>query len=428
MPSFFVLSMDTPSHDTDPFQIPQGSEFAYIGWIPCLSGSLCFDFLTPGIGENRTSVLFDDDFQSSIIYADIDWKDSLNPNRDGKFSVILFSQTENSSVMRGSAYVCPQEVISETWLYRIREIKQKLQHSIEGGDEGKAREEKEQHFDPFWSEISKIKDNELYQIDFVIDSFGFARFLYKNFESDSKIDAETASRQAFYFVKYALHQHKHHPHEDDSLTTVFDLQKDGSPKKLFQDLVRQVIHLKRHYDAIDYKDTKHSGIIAYSYSLLESLHKKDQIDDQEYSSNKNYLSNIEKSLASLDSVKEQKDAQKQSAFVRAFQRLSAIIAVLGIWLIGYRSLHGSDKQSELVASAVYEKTFSTVYGFFAFIILFFGLFGALWVYDTKFSHHGALSRFIIKHIVKNMEERRAEYYKLTVFYLLVAVLSLIIIF
>lgn len=425
----FVLSMDAFNQDTDPFHLPDGLDFAYIGWIPCLSGSLCFDFLNPGIGKQRDSLLFDDGFQSSIIYADIDWKDSRNPEKDGKFSVVLFSQTNDSlSVLNGSAFICPQDIIGELWADRIKYIKANLEHSIEGGNQEKGREEKEKYFNPFWCEVSQKTDKELYEIRFVVDPYGFTRVVYNNYFDDSREVAATASRQAFYFIKYALHQHKHHPHEDDSLTTVFDLKNPSSSKELFNDLVRQVIRLKRHYDAIDYKDTKHSGIIAYSYSLLESLYQKGKVNGNEYSSNKNYLNNIEKSLSSLDSVKEQKDAHKQSAFVRAFQRLSAIIAALGIWLIGYRSLLGKSERSDVVASAAYEQMFSTAYGFAAFTILFIGLFLALWLYDTKLSHFGGTSRRFIKRIVRKMREKNLQYYRLMILCFLTAVLSLIIIF
>lgn len=110
------------------------------------------------------------------------------------------------------------------------------------------------------------------------------------------------TRQAYYYIKYSLHSHKHHQAEQDSLTTIvpYDPSTDGkrdAALKMLCQLKRELTHIKRTLTQEQglYSDDA-LGILSYMGSLLTTLHTRKLIDGDLYQREGRYIDSLRSSF------------------------------------------------------------------------------------------------------------------------------------
>lgn len=370
--------------------VPEDCDF--VGWVPCLSGSLRFELIQSGLGENKSNVKISEKENSFIIYSSVDWKDRKCSEVDGLFSVIAFMSVDaEGQYASGSVFIAPQEFFGELWLSRIFFIKDSIESSAILKCEG---DKKLLLYDPFLRDIREHRHEELYKINYKICKKGFCGLQFaRESKEEKERDISVACRQAFYFLKYALHQHKHHPHNDDSLSIVFPYQEARrKPSILYENLTNQIVRLKRHYDTISYVDKKHTGFVAYTFSLLESLRSYGLVTIDYYKEQVSYLTNIERSISSMDGDREDKRLLKNNAVSAALQKGSVFISLMTLYFIGVRSLMRDNPDENIIFASTYRAIFSSWPGLFSFFLISSMLLLSLWFYETKGGRLGKISR------------------------------------
>jgi len=90
-------------------------EFKYIGWVPCISGHLFFEYTAHGLGDPRSSLTINNTELSSknnrlvrhiIQSSTVNWEDHKIPGFSGKYRVIMHSKSgARDSEAHGSVYI-----------------------------------------------------------------------------------------------------------------------------------------------------------------------------------------------------------------------------------------------------------------------------------------------------------------------------------
>lgn len=317
-------------------------DWEYLGWVPCLNGHLDFGLMTVGIqgdftgkGEkytdrriieiNRSAVRERDSHQRRILLqSKVNWKDSETFNdEDGWFRVFVRADVTPSSSMDErslTGYILIYPLLAEPASY---DEKMKMCLHRDSHELKKLSDEVDRikyQLDDSSSQLYDLKlaaiNNKFDQFDALIKgeveskgfdySYFFSCFRFhlepngliwiSSYKSNVKPDIEyVVARQAYYYLKYALHTHKHHQSTQDALTTLVPLNKSDTAPCLDASL-RLVCQLKRELTALNrikslsthrYKDhlilNDSCGIIAYGKALIRSLKDKSIFDEQIYS-------------------------------------------------------------------------------------------------------------------------------------------------
>ncbi len=283
--------------------------FLYIGWIPCINGHLDFGLMRVGIqggftdlkskdsntvNENFTCSDYGDSHDRRIVLqSKVDWRDSSEFHKDsGKFRVIITAEVNKSHSMddrylSGNLLIYPLSAEPEDVAQRRKMNVHVLCHSIKNSK--KNRHENFNRLEKVTSAKEGIDNLSKFScsIKFKIEPNGITK-LQHNSENPT-LNEESKyliARQAFYYLKYSIHVHKHHLAEQDSLTTITPIYKDVDDDKsdaglrLICQLKRELTVLKR-IQCIDEKEhpTNNAvGIVAYVKSLICSLEQSSIID------------------------------------------------------------------------------------------------------------------------------------------------------
>ncbi|CUS47661.1 MAG: hypothetical protein HLUCCO02_08960 [Idiomarinaceae bacterium HL-53] len=305
-------------------------KFEYIGWTPCLNGHLDFGLTRVGIKgtfnggntlpdlktieENFSSCeLVDHHARLIVLQSKVDWRDSLEYEKiDGFFRVFVTATVNNSDDMderflSGSILIYPLENepsdIEAVRSMPIHEFSHQIQKEKSKNSFVRLHE--------LVSAPSKIdgleKKNLTCSLKFKMEPNGLT-FL-KLLESCSPIDARTKfvfARQAFYYLKYSVHNHRHHEDTQDSLTTIVNLENAAKKEialKLVCQLKRELTNLGRiqKVDKKEHPTNNTSGILAYSKSLLIALRNSDYLTEKEFETQVFLLDNIKESFNSQSS-------------------------------------------------------------------------------------------------------------------------------
>lgn len=305
--------------------------------------------MTPGIfgsftnstvaDKKRTTINYGYKYQDDhharriILQSKVDWKDTKNALSDGEFRVILTAEANESNNLdnrsiKGSVYIYPRnsepskvdDKIDLPWFnlihpadktltaYREQEQSTKTAESWQKVQEqlNKAFESLEQAF----INEHPIKEH-YYKINFTVNSRGITSLLSDNCQD--KTTEYIILRQAFYYIKYSLHSHKHHHAEEDSLTTIIqkntsDTEKDEVGLRLIGQLKRELTSIKRTYSSGGSKVfCDEQGIIAYMNSFYTSLHKDQYLSDELYKREIIYLESMKSSFNVQTNKQNQKD-------------------------------------------------------------------------------------------------------------------------
>ncbi len=277
--------------------------FTHIGWIPCISGQLFFEFTECGLGAD--SVLVDvnhvEKVENSdmmlrhiVIASNVNWKDDNDQNTTGSYRVFLLAQSEfGSQYIAGHVFIVPSELAESKPEIASDTIKKIGEEAAEGGV-----------ITDLYSKLVEALTNyravPIYHVQFQLKHTGFVRLAMDPGRSiDDSVSINTILRQAYYYIKFAWHKHQHHNQTAESLTTVHAIRQD--PKQMavemVGDLKKALVQLKRDYHISDYKALYQAeGIATYAKSLVTSCASEGWFDNNTAATECSYLDNTAASL------------------------------------------------------------------------------------------------------------------------------------
>ncbi|MCU7870739.1 MAG: hypothetical protein KZQ98_19790 [Candidatus Thiodiazotropha sp. (ex Lucinoma borealis)] len=311
----------------------------FIAWVPCLSGKLLFRHFSSGHPKATKTLLIKHDesipnsnlqVRSVILSEDLDLKD-FNLQSDGKYQfTIAGTKLSNEGSFIGNIFVLPQKIAkaNSEWNNIYSELQQ-IQQKAKEGNHIKG------YFKQAIDKLINFKHPEYYSLEYEIDEHGFTTLKYQtpNHSADllDTTHIKTVTRQSFYYLKYSLHKHKHHQHDDDSLTTIHELPDDTAEigDLLIKDLLTSIVDLTRKFEDLGHEGLYEArGIVAYTKSLIESCHRKGFLDDKEYKHKKYYFENISSSLKIKAEKMERHAARKATAWSNARSILLFFISIV----------------------------------------------------------------------------------------------------
>ncbi|MBN8239887.1 hypothetical protein JF541_12055 [Marinobacter hydrocarbonoclasticus] len=303
-------------------------EYQYLGWIPCISGHLDFGLMKPGISggftnkdikDNKTNHINfgylaqkDHHARRVMLQSKVNWQDRLNDkDYDGSFRVFVIAEASENACMdnrelHGSVYIYPTgeqegskaQNREKPWFQTIHEAQETYDRSngnVDGWDE--SRSQLNRCYDRLKEELKAMG---FWRVDFKATSGGLVYLSTPTEQHRPLSDNEKylITRQAYYYIKYSLHSHKHHQAEQDSLTTIvpYDPSTDGkrdAALKMLCQLKRELTHIKRTLTQEQglYSDDA-LGILSYMGSLLTTLHTRKLIDGDLYQREGRYIDSL----------------------------------------------------------------------------------------------------------------------------------------
>lgn len=307
-------------------------EYQYLGWIPCISGHLDFGLMKPGISggftnkdikDNKTNHINfgylaqkDHHARRVMLQSKVNWQDRLNDKEyDGSFRVFVIAEASQSACMdnrelHGSVYIYPTseqegskaQNREKPWfqtIHEAQEIYDRSNGNVDGW--GESRSQLNRCYERLKEELEAMG---FWRVDFKATSGGLVYLSTPTEQHRPLSDNEKylITRQAYYYIKYSLHSHKHHQAEQDSLTTIvpYDPSTDGkrdAALKMLCQLKRELTHIKRTLTQEQglYSDDA-LGILSYMGSLLTTLHTRKLIDGDLYQREGRYIDSLRSSF------------------------------------------------------------------------------------------------------------------------------------
>jgi len=398
-------------------------KYNYVGWIPCISGHLDFGLMTPELAgdfskdenqyNDRKSLNYsrfgnnDSHHRNILLHSKVDWKDyRSNPSTSGWTGVTVIAETQSSDNIDNRnchGYVILNVLKEKTETGLLAKFRDKFSESepkFEGDDTlyEKLIEARDifngQDKDPYrkkvnWPGVQKTLNNKfkdikecadilihgcrsdnLFVIKFMITSTGVTYLNYEgpNLEGyDQKVTDRakyTLCRQAFYYLKYSLHSHKHHEYEHDALTTIEPLHNSPIKEldnpledlgykiesltdtniyglKMIARLKRELINQKRYASSDSNNgpiENEALGISAYIKSLITSLHDTKIITDRIKERELSRLKSIEESfIAQSDRIDNKIETEYKAKTVERQIAQLFLAIITGAFIIGYNT-------------------------------------------------------------------------------------------
>jgi hypothetical protein len=312
-------------------------KYDYVGWVPCISGHLFFEYSGCGLSNNERDIYadinhieFDSDTKENhryiLVSSGVNWKDK-ETHLDGRYRVILLaSMSIEADQLDGQVYIIPYK--NKVW--ESSGIKEKLlgikSLTLAGDDIKKS-------FLDLKNKLDDIPADKIFITNFKVIRSGFTFLRYNN--KDNQTNSETSfviARQAYYYVKYTFHNHVHHHKSAESLTTTHPLPDEDAAigMMISNDLKRSLVVMKRNLRASAYIQLPQvKGIVSYAKSLLESCKKEGFMSTNDYETEKSYIENIGESLEVSKKILENRLAAEEktaSDFRSVVLFLLAVIA------------------------------------------------------------------------------------------------------
>jgi hypothetical protein len=320
------------------------NNFKYIGWVPCVSGQLCYSFIKCLLGKEHKKFTYNHKIRPDIrscskhliaLKSSIDWKDRPDKEADGDWEVYLVAKSVVGKKLIGNIFIYPTEDQDE--LSTVKSTYGLLTNTTDSHEELHTKLESEL--------IDHDKSDEFYQINFEMTESGITTLkVVTNDESLSDQDEYVLCRQAFYFLKYSLHTHKHHSDTLDSLTTVHPIGGDKTVlgEKLIFDLKQSLVDINRRPKYLK-REIKYNftGIISYMKSLLEACKKEGIISDENYEHEINLIKNTTQSYQSGNDQQNSTSKIRFDARGESRQFLLLVFAILAPWVITARQMGGT---------------------------------------------------------------------------------------
>jgi hypothetical protein len=296
----------------------------FLGWIPCINGHLDFGLMKIGIQGGFTnsnsqdnncieanfscSKYSDSHHRNIVLQSWVDWRDSPEFEvKDGEFRVIVTAEVNESESMdkrflKGDLLIYPLCAEPKEEFERHGMNVHDICHKIgKIHDSYKLTKDHDKKLDisiklvDLVRQLSAITSSQTpitnfdssyfsCSIRFTIEPNGLTKLCFNSNNSNLSEDSLfIVARQAFYYLKYSIHIHKHHSTKQDSLTTITPIYSQHSNEdgvKLEEAGLRVLCQLKREMTSIkrmqridnqEHPTNNALGIIAYVKSLICSL-------------------------------------------------------------------------------------------------------------------------------------------------------------
>ena len=287
------------------------SQSNYVGWVPCLSGQLVFELVECGLKDNAydtTEIIHharDNNgkiIECILLQSTVNWKDFGGTDLHGLWSVILFSKRIlGSNYHEGSVYFMPKGGDdSPSWndaLDLARNINLQLNTEL-------SPDVLTQLLD-FEGIINNtcLPSTNCFRAKFRLEHDGIVGLESLAKEKDEQ---KIIARQAYYYIKYAWHKHRHHDSRAETLTTIHNVclsnRKEYIAEVLIDDLKRNLVQFKRDADHTSHREMlKAKGIISYAKALVEIMKSRGLIDNDYYTKELNHLGYFKESLDIISS-------------------------------------------------------------------------------------------------------------------------------
>ena len=360
--------------------------YEYLGWVPCVSGHIDFGLMHVGLhgtfmpsedlfqkpeeDKKRTAINYaasgraDGHHRRIVLQSWVDWKDYYDTERDGKVRVVVAAEVNATDDL--DARCCEGYVLMYPKSYKQSRAKEDkalmdgIGRLLEPYESYKKSEnsEKEEIWDrrqkalnQAWEKIRNTMTSgspvgeeaeDVYVIKFYICSHGLVFLRYEPNSSDHEIKFATADeqytviRQAFYYLKYSLHTHKHHS-ENDALTTIVPLHSDSGDEekaqhvslKLIGQLKRELTRIKRSQcEAVGEDQHSALGIIGYLRSLIETCHEGGMLSKRLRNRESKWLEGVRLSFNAQSERSGNNDSDIKNSFQRGIQIASIFVALL----------------------------------------------------------------------------------------------------
>jgi hypothetical protein len=328
-------------------------------------GNLNFSKIEARLGEKPCTTRVEGS-PGIALSSTVDWNDRTGRGDDGKFNVLVISNEINdiseASTVKGWAYIVPSTVVSKR-----SDIKSIFDFFSLTGRK-KAKKVPLEQFSSNVTSIESLFDSshiaELYRVRFTLLPGGLTylkldntpEFFHLHAEQDQswRDNDRVLCRQAFYFLKYALHEHLHHPFDDDSVSTTYYYGSESQdPSQIGKAL------LQRFYDSIGgmksmternrRRGSQYKGVISFGRALIRVLRKTRFINDAEKQEQLERLDNMEGSFAALVNQLEHDHIRRETkmAVARTFAAfLASLIAFAFLFL--HKTLHDLKQSSDVV--------------------------------------------------------------------------------
>lgn len=181
----------------------------------------------------------------------------------------------------------------------------------------------------------------IYRVDFEVEANGITYVHFNDLQTHrngqvyiTDEDRFIICRQAFYYIKYSLHTHKHHGHQQDAMTTIVQNNENAGLRLLGQ-IKRELTGIKRlqRYKMQRHHSAESIGIIAYANSLCVSLRQSNLFNSSTYEREMERLKALKASFESqFDSLAE---VHKLREVLKSDKRFltSLILAGLSLFVI-----------------------------------------------------------------------------------------------
>lgn len=401
------------------FFIRDEMTYSHIGWIPCINGHLDFGLMIPGIVGSFTTNSLTDPKTSSINYgyihrdghharriiiqSKVDWKDTRNDDFNGEFRVVLIAEANESDdldkrKLKGSLYIYPLSSEPDLdngkselpWFAPIHAANDTLNEYKDNKQEDwdVVKDKLNSNYMALKAILSDFDKNPIeshfYEISFDVNNNGLTKLLLSSSSSDAQDDSVKylVIRQAFYYVKYSLHSHKHHFSQEDSLTTIVPFNtdlKEQAGLRLLGQLKRELTNIKRTYSSGGNRAfCDEQGIIAYMSSFCVSLKCDGYLSKPIYCREVEYLKSVQASFSVQTDKQEKRDKRIQEikSTYRVYVALGLSLVSV-VWLTTIRNFMNYEDKNQIVNS------YSLLENI---LILAACLFGGLYVYRSQVNY------------------------------------------
>ncbi len=335
-----------------------------IGWIPCLSGKLNFAYASAGIGLNgqQCNIGLNDEERLIVTSSDVSWKDRAEKTADGDFSVIMSVSTCTADSISGDVYFHPKNNNSNSNYFLSKALKDfylaadthnaiahyDIAHSYSGLLPSAKNDLLKTHSKLLDTlNLHSYVESELYKVSFVVERCGLTFLSYVPspvFDGDNKETKQAAERQVFYYLKYALHTHKHHEHDDDAVSSICEanLLYEDAGSALIEQFSSSLVDLKRcnamGKNKFDYSE--YEGFISYSKALISACKNAGMVSDEVAKGFGEKMKIMQSSFSSNIDKTRDKALDKFSAqqYSRSFSALT--LAILSLMMLSLFRVYG----------------------------------------------------------------------------------------
>ncbi len=312
----------------------QKAGYTHIGWVPCVCGYLFFRYADVGLGKKVGAFYINNLEQDSsgqmkryvLVSSEVDWKDEGGEEYKGKYRVLLIGQfrPDDPEISGKVIILLPGDFFEQ----RLRPLLVTIQRLVsEGENIGSLIEQLH----------SVLSSHErFFDVRFALGRAGFV-FLSEETEGVEESIKELGVRQAYYYIKYSFHKHRHHDGSAESLTTAHALSSHVGIT-LINDIKNSLVQMKRDFHASGYRSLLHArGIASYGLSLVEACKQHSLLSDKECSREKRYLENLSMSLSiSADHV--EKELLTRNSASNSFRSIVLFaLALIGPLVIVFQS-------------------------------------------------------------------------------------------